>query len=296
MRKSFLISAAAIAVVASSGFANAQASREQGGAAAQQNSTAPSNREGKEPSSGMKSTHSEEKSGMKATQSEEKSGAQSTQKEEKSGVKATQSGENSGVKSTQKEEKSGIKATQSEGKSGAQSTQKEEKSGVKSGQSEEKSGAAKSKGAEETNRGEKSKSMTDSERGKDMKAEGREDRNGMKAEGREDRNGNMKSESKSPTESRSQTTGQAGAGAKLSGEQRTRITTVIRDQHVAPITDVSFSISVGTRVPRDVSFHPLPEEIVTIYPDWRGYEFILVRDQIIVVDPRSFEIVAVLDA
>ena len=275
MRNRFLISAAAIAFVASSGFANAQASREQGGASAQQNSTAtPSNRKGKEPSSGMKSTHSEEKSGMKSTQSEGKSGAQSTQKEENSGVKATEFRENSGAKSTQKEEKSGIKSTQSE----------------------EKSGAAKSKGAEETNRGEKSKSMSDSERGKDMKAEGREDRNGTKAEGREDRNGNMKSESKSPTESRSQTTGQAGAGAKLSGEQRTRITTVIRDQHVAPITDVNFSISVGARVPRDVSFHPLPTEIVTIYPDWRGYEFILVRDQIIVVDPRSFQIVAVLDA
>jgi hypothetical protein len=133
--------------------------------------------------------------------------------------------------------------------------------------------------------------------GKDMKAEGREDRNDkMKAEGREDRNDNMKSESKSGTESRSQTTGQAGAGAKLSSEQRTRITTVIRDQHVAPVTNVNFSISVGTRVPRDVSFHPLPTEIVNIYPDWRGYEFILVRDQIIVVDPRTFEIVAVLDA
>jgi len=129
-----------------------------------------------------------------------------------------------------------------------------------------------------------------------MKAEGREDRNGVKAEGREDRNGNMNAETKGAADNRSQTTGQAGASAKLSSEQRTKITTVIRDQHVAPVTDVNFSISVGTRVPRDVSFHPLPAEIVTIYPDWRGYEFILVRDQIIVVDPRSFEIVAILDA
>ena len=36
--------------------------------------------------------------------------------------------------------------------------------------------------------------MSDSEHGKDMKAEGREDRNGVKAEGRENRNGNMKAE------------------------------------------------------------------------------------------------------
>ena len=125
-----------------------------------------------------------------------------------------------------------------------------------------------------------------------MKAEGREDRNDKKAEGREDRN-NMK-EGRNGTESK--TVGQAGAGAKLSTEQRTKITSVIREQHVAPLTNVNFAISVGTRVPRDVSFHALPAEIVTIYPEWRGYEFVLVRDQIVVIDPRTFEIVAVLEA
>ena len=123
-----------------------------------------------------------------------------------------------------------------------------------------------------------------------MKAEGSEDR----AEGSEDRNGKMNADSKGGAEGK--TVGQAGAGAKLSGDQRTKITTVIRGQHVQPVTNVNFSISVGTRVPRDVSFHPLPAEIVTIYPDWRGYEFVLVRDQILVIDPQSFEIVAVLDA
>ena len=56
-------------------------------------------------------------------------------------------------------------------------------------------------------------------------------------------------------ENKSQTTGQAAAGGKLSSEQRTKITSVIRGQHVAPVTNVNFSISVGTRVPRDV---PLP--------------------------------------
>jgi Protein of unknown function (DUF1236) len=71
---------------------------------------------------------------------------------------------------------------------------------------------------------------------------------------------------------------------------------VIRDQHVAPVNNVNFAISIGTRVPREVGFRPLPAEIVTIYPEWRGYEFFLVRDQIVVVDPRTLEIVAVLDA
>jgi hypothetical protein len=92
------------------------------------------------------------------------------------------------------------------------------------------------------------------------------------------------------------TTGQAASGAKLTTEQRTQVRTVITKQSVKPVTNINFSISVGTRVPRDVSFHPLPAEVVTIYPDWRGYEFFLVNDQIVVVNPRTLEIVAVLDA
>lgn len=176
-------------------------------------------------------------------------------------------------------------------------------SGMKATQSEQKSpSAVKNDRAEDMQRQKKGMSSENNARenanengkggAKDMKAEGREDRNGnMKAEGREDRNGSMKAEGKSNT-----TVGQAGAGAKLSTEQRTKITTVIRDQHIAPVKNVNFSISVGTRVPRDVSFHPLPVEVVTYYPEWRGYEFILVNDQIVVIDPRTFEIVAVLEA
>ncbi len=174
--------------------------------------------------------------------------------------------------------------------------------GMKATQSEQKSPSAGKNERAEDLQGQKSKKMSsenDRAKGgnKELKAEGREDRSGMKAEGREGRNDNMKAGSKGAAESRSQTTvGQAGAGAKLSTEQRTKITSVIRDQHVAPANNVNFSIAVGTRVPREVSFHPLPAEIVTIYPDWRGYEFFLVRDQIVVVNPRTLEIVAVLEA
>src|SRR6266700_1280465 len=187
-------------------------------------------------------------------------------------------------------------------------------SGMKATQSEEKSpGAAKNQRTEDQGmQGQKSKSMSSESEGakggKDMKAEGREGRKDMKAEGREGRPGNTNAETKGGVDSKSQTTtqsqtnqsqttGQAGGGAKLSTEQRTKITTVIKEQHVQPVTNVNFSISVGTRVPRGsgVTFHPLPAEIVTVYPQWRGYEYILVRDQILVIDPRTGEIVDVID-
>jgi len=98
----------------------------------------------------------------------------------------------------------------------------------------------------------------------------------------------------------SATTGQGAAAgsAKLSTEQRTRISTVIKQQKVERIepSKLNVSISVGVRLPATVHYYPMPTEVITIYPEWRGYDYILVGDQIIVVDPRSHEIVAILDA
>src|SRR6266700_2544154 len=176
-------------------------------------------------------------------------------------------------------------------------------SGMKATQSEEKSpGAAKNRRTEDQGmQGQKSKSMSSESEGakggKDMKAEGRE---GRPDKTNAETKGGVDSKSQTTTQSQtnqSQTTGQAGAGAKPTTEQRTRITSVIKEQNVQPVTNVNFSISVGTRVPRGegVTFHPLPAEIVTVYPQWRGYEYILVRDQILVIDPRTGEIVDVID-
>ncbi len=103
--------------------------------------------------------------------------------------------------------------------------------------------------------------------------------------------------SQSTTVKSQATTGQGAAGtaANLSTEQRTKITTVIKQQKVAPI-QANFTINVGTRVPESVRFHPLPQEVIVIYPEWRGYDYVLVGDSILVIDPRSREIVAVLPA
>lgn len=98
-------------------------------------------------------------------------------------------------------------------------------------------------------------------------------------------------------QNRSTTTGQGAAAgsAKLSTEQRTKITSIIKQRKVEP-TKLNVSISVGTRVPANVHLYPLPVEVVAVYPAWRGYEYILVGDQIVVINPRSHEIVAIIAA
>ena len=88
----------------------------------------------------------------------------------------------------------------------------------------------------------------------------------------------------------------ASGSASLTGEQRGRITEVIKKENIRPESNVNFSLSVGTEVPRTVRLHRLPREIVEVEPRWRPYEFILVGDEIVIVNPRNFEIVAVMPA
>ncbi len=94
------------------------------------------------------------------------------------------------------------------------------------------------------------------------------------------------------------TTGQGSAGsqAALTAEQRTKISTNIRKTNVKRETNVNFNISVGTVVPRTITLHALPATVIEVYPQWRGYRFVLVGDEIIIIEPGSYRIVAVIDA
>jgi hypothetical protein len=91
-------------------------------------------------------------------------------------------------------------------------------------------------------------------------------------------------------------------GAALSTEQRTKIRQTVLSEHNAPRisrNDVGVDIRVGGMIPRDrIHFRPvpLPESIVEIEPQWQGFLYFLVGDEVVVVDPSSYEIVAVLPA
>lgn len=110
-------------------------------------------------------------------------------------------------------------------------------------------------------------------------------------------NGASSRSSQTTTEQNRATTGQGAAAgsAKLTTEQRTKITSVIRQHKVEP-AHLNVSVSVGTRIPTDVHVYPLPVEVISIYPEWRGYDYILVGDQIVIINPRTHEIVAIVEA
>jgi hypothetical protein len=94
------------------------------------------------------------------------------------------------------------------------------------------------------------------------------------------------------------TTGNAATSATAAppAEKQTQIRTAIKSEtSIRETTNVNFNISVGTVVPAGVHFHPVPARIVEIYPEWRGYEIILVSGRYIIVRPRTHEIVYIIE-
>jgi hypothetical protein len=80
----------------------------------------------------------------------------------------------------------------------------------------------------------------------------------------------------------------------LSTEQHARIRETIRAEKVEHLSNVQFSISVGEAIPRTVHLNRLPARIVDYAPQYQDYEYILVGDEILIVDPRTLRIVAVI--
>lgn len=287
MLNRFMISVAAIALVAGAGLANAQNNmgRDSGGGA------------------GGAQTQQSQPSGGAA----ERGG--STGRDSMSHDKGTvgQAGGSSDMKSNRA----------SEDKSGAMKDERSPGGAMNKNAAEDKAGATKGQRtderAQDKSQQDKSKSMSqDTTKSgkdqKDMKAEG--SKSGTSTNNAENQKGtgtstNQNAQGQTGTSTKqnaqgqsstSTTVGQAGAGAKLSTEQRTQITSVIREERVAPVTNVNFSVSIGTRVPREgISLHALPSRVVTIYPEWRAYKYVLVREQIVIINPDTYEIVAVLD-
>jgi Protein of unknown function (DUF1236) len=165
--------------------------------------------------------------------------------------------------------------------------QSEPKSGGKADRLDaQKSGAPNSSAQTEKNKSDRSPSAVENERG-------RNDRSGAAESGgktQENRGTAENKDAKRP------------ASASLSTEQRTKIReSVIRESNAPRLArnDLNINVTVGERIPRDrihIRPLPLPATIVEIEPEWRGYNYFLVGDEVVVVDPDTFEIVAVIPA
>ncbi len=86
----------------------------------------------------------------------------------------------------------------------------------------------------------------------------------------------------------------SATSVNLSSDQRTRLHQTIIGADVRRVDHVDFSLSIGTRIPGTLRVYEVPESIVLIVPQYRGFEYIVVGDDLLIIDPRTLEIIAVL--
>jgi len=87
----------------------------------------------------------------------------------------------------------------------------------------------------------------------------------------------------------------SGERVQLSEQKRTSIRErMSKSARANRVTNVDFDIRVGARVPRNTTLHVLPPAVVEIVPEYRGYRYVYVRDEIVIIHPTNYVVVAVI--
>jgi hypothetical protein len=81
---------------------------------------------------------------------------------------------------------------------------------------------------------------------------------------------------------------------KMSTEHATRVSESLRRD--GRRENVNVNVRVGERLPESVVVRPLPEDVIAIVPEYRGYDyFIDENDEIVFVAPQTHEVVGMID-
>ena len=137
---------------------------------------------------------------------------------------------------------------------------------------------------------EKSKPHEERTQGQGQREEGRGEREGGNQQGVQRENQTPKAGAKQQGQAQQSRT--EGHG-NISAQQRSHLRETVL-AHGPKAANINVSIRVGTVIPTAVSVVAVPEDIVEIYPDYRGYFYFVYDDEIIIVD-RGHRIVAVID-
>lgn len=80
----------------------------------------------------------------------------------------------------------------------------------------------------------------------------------------------------------------------LSAAQKQTIYTSISNQNQKETAPLTFRAAVGSIVPDMIKTQPLPKTIVQLLPQTGNYEYAMVANQVLLVDPQSKKIVEVI--
>jgi len=86
------------------------------------------------------------------------------------------------------------------------------------------------------------------------------------------------------------------SNVRISQSQRVRIRQAYERHRRSfhRVARVGFPIFIGAYWPRDYDIYDVPDYIVEYMPEYDGYKYIVVGDELLIIDPRTLEIVAII--
>jgi hypothetical protein len=77
----------------------------------------------------------------------------------------------------------------------------------------------------------------------------------------------------------------------LDEREQMRISDIIRQQRIQPVTNINFSLNVGSTVPSSVRLARISGELADIFPHYRNFSFFVAKQELVIVDSQSYGIV-----
>lgn len=84
-------------------------------------------------------------------------------------------------------------------------------------------------------------------------------------------------------------------GVQLNPRQESRVRDIIEQRGGNRISRNEFDARIGAIAPPNVVFAPLPPDVVSIVPQYRGYDYVQVENEIAIIDPSDRRVVSMLD-
>jgi hypothetical protein len=270
MKAKWMYAAATAALLIGNGVAYAQTpaeKKQEPGATQQQPSTGAAQERQNTPSGGAATGASQRNESTQSESAEEKSQGNSKQSDtpKQSGARSSQS-----------------KDDASSAKSATNKNGKEGKSSAQSGASDSNKDSARTR---------------DKDNG-DRRASDKSDARQTSKDGDDDRRASGKSDERRTSKGsgdQQRTSEKAGAERdriQVTERERTTIQKSIDVQKAR--VDIDIDVNVGAPVPRNVTLYPLPAAIIDVNPRWRNYRYVVVQDEIVIINPQTYVVVEVI--
>ena len=80
----------------------------------------------------------------------------------------------------------------------------------------------------------------------------------------------------------------------LSAAQRAAIFAAVSKEKSKVTPPLAFNPAVGTKVPPSIALYPMPDSTLADIPAIRPYQYTVIKDEVILVDPTTLQVVDII--